>query len=74
MSVSCCTIAAAWYIHGTYMIQTFLYTFMPGGQDSRWQACSSAKRRAVFTSMADSDPGYRTARATRVSRHNKLSL
>ncbi len=25
----------ALYIHGTYMIQTCLYTFMPGGQDSR---------------------------------------
>ena len=34
MSVSCCTIA--WYVHGTYMVQTCLYTFMPGGQDSRW--------------------------------------
>ncbi len=36
MSVSCCTIA--WYVHGTYMVQTCLYTFMPGGQDSRWCA------------------------------------
>jgi hypothetical protein len=33
MSVSCCTIAL--YIHCTYMVQTCLYTFMPGGQDSR---------------------------------------
>jgi hypothetical protein len=34
MSVSRCTLAL--YIHCTYMVQTCLYTFMPGGQDSRW--------------------------------------
>ncbi len=34
MSVSRCTLALS--IHCTYMIQTCLYTFMPGGQDSRW--------------------------------------
>ncbi len=32
----CCTSTIAWYIiHCTYMVQTCLYTFMPGGQDSR---------------------------------------
>jgi hypothetical protein len=36
MSGSCCTIA--WYVYGTYMVQTCLYTFMPGGQDS-WARC-----------------------------------
>ncbi len=36
--------------------------------------CSSAKRRAAFTSLADSDPGQLEARASRVrpSLHNKL--
>jgi hypothetical protein len=35
--------------------------------------CSSAKRRAAFTSLADSDPGYREARAGRVrGQHDKL--
>ncbi len=36
MSVSRCTLAL--YIHCTYMVQTCLYTFMPGGQDSRCPA------------------------------------
>ncbi len=36
--------------------------------------CSSAKRRlgAAFTSLADSDPGHREARAGRVRQHDKL--
>ncbi len=36
--------------------------------------CSSAKRRAAFTSLADSDPGHPglEARASRVRQHNKL--
>ncbi len=37
MSVSRCTLAL--YIHCTYMVQTYLYTFMPGGQDFRWLWC-----------------------------------
>ncbi len=36
-------------------------------------SCSSAKRRAAFTtSLADSDPGHREARASRVRQHDKL--
>jgi hypothetical protein len=34
--------------------------------------CSSAKRRAAFTSLADSDPGQCEARAGRVRQHDKL--
>ncbi len=38
--------------------------------------CSSAKRRAAFTSLADSDPGHREARAgqvqVQVRQHDKL--
>ncbi len=34
--------------------------------------CSSEKRRAAFTSLADSDPGHLEARASRVRQHNKL--
>jgi hypothetical protein len=34
MSVSRCTLALS--KHCTYMVQTCLYMFMPGGQDSRW--------------------------------------
>ncbi len=46
MSVSCCTIA--WYVHGTYMVQTYLYTFMPGGQDSRCQAGNLGRFKTQF--------------------------
>ncbi len=38
--------------------------------------CSSAKRRAAFTSLANSDPGHHhdlKARASRIRQHNKLS-
>ena len=38
MSVSCCTIAL--YTHCTYTVQTCLYTFMSGGQDSRCEICT----------------------------------
>ncbi len=34
--------------------------------------CSSANRRAAFTSLADSDPWHLEARASRVRQHNKL--
>jgi hypothetical protein len=34
--------------------------------------CSSAKRLAAFTSLADSDPGHLEALASRVRQHNKL--
>jgi hypothetical protein len=41
-SIIVCTMSVDWhtialYIHCTYMVQTCMYTFMPGGQDSRWQ-------------------------------------
>ncbi len=38
--------------------------------------CSSAKRRAAFTSLADSDPGHREARAgrARVRQHDSDKL
>ncbi len=32
-----CGRTIALYIHGTYMVQTCLCTFMLGGQDSRWK-------------------------------------
>jgi hypothetical protein len=34
--------------------------------------CSSAKRRAAFTSLADSDPRHREARTGLVRQHDKL--
>jgi hypothetical protein len=37
--------------------------------------CSSAKHRAAFTSLADSDdPGHLEARVSRVRQHDKLLL
>ena len=56
MSVSCCTIAL--YIHCTYMVQTCLYTFMPGGQDSR---CSLSL--SLSLSLSSCLPIQRWARA-----------
>ena len=43
-SIMVCTMSVNWrtialYIHCTYMVQTCMYTFMPGGQDSR--CCST---------------------------------
>ncbi len=50
----------------------FIARFLARGALIGARRCSSAKRRAAFTSLADSDPGHREARATRVGKHNKL--
>jgi hypothetical protein len=41
-----CTVTTALSVGGTYMVQTCLYTFMPGGQDSRWDDRRSGGPRA----------------------------
>ncbi len=54
-----------------YFIARFLAR---GGALTGARRCSSAnlKRRAAFTSLADSDPGHSEARAGRVRQHDKL--
>ncbi len=54
----------------------FIARFLARGALIGARRCSSAKRRAAFTSesLADSDPGHREARAGRVRQHDKLLL
>ncbi len=42
------------------------------GAARRCTGSSAKRRRAAFTSLADSDPGHREARAGRVRQHDKL--
>jgi hypothetical protein len=54
------------------MTYLFIARFLARGALLGARRCSSAKRRAAFTSLADSDPGHREARAGRVRQHDKL--
>jgi hypothetical protein len=57
------------------MTYLFIARFLArGGALIGARRCSSAKRRAAFTSLADSDPGHREARAGRARQpeHDKL--
>jgi hypothetical protein len=54
------------------MTYLFIARFLTRGALIGARRCSSAKRRAAFTSLADLDPGHREARAGRVRQHNKL--
>jgi hypothetical protein len=44
------------------MVQTCLYTFMPGGQDSRWIIGSQRLRQALLTGMVPGSPASSAAR------------
>jgi hypothetical protein len=61
--------SAAYYGIRVYFIARFLARSALIGA----RRCSSAKRRAAFTSLTDSDPGHREARARagRVRQHDK---
>jgi hypothetical protein len=50
----------------------FIARFLARGALIGARRCSSAKHRVAFTSLADSDPGHREARAGRVRQHDKL--
>jgi hypothetical protein len=50
----------------------FIASFLARGALIGARRCSSAKRRVAFTSLADSDPGHREARAGRVRQHDEL--
>ncbi len=61
--------------HGGIMTYLFIASFLArcaliGARAAR--RCSLAKRRAAFTSLADSDPGHLEALASLVRQHNKL--
>jgi hypothetical protein len=60
--------------HGRIMTYLFIPPFLARCALIGARRCSSAnlKRRAAFTSLADSDPGHREARAGRVRQHDKL--
>ncbi len=59
--------------HGGIMTYLFIARFLARCALIGARRCrGSAKRRAAFTSLADSEPGHREARAGRVREHDKL--
>ena len=69
MSVSRCTLALS--EHGTYMVQTCLYTFMPGGQDSR---CVSEQRGVETGTQRGTKDGSTRKRCSEVEVDTKQFL
>ncbi len=65
-----CTMSVNWrtialYIHCTYMVQICMYTFMPGGQDSRCLVCT-LKKTCGFLWVTGIHPGSDTVTVLRV--------